>query len=69
MCEGATFEQILELFESHGWALQKVWPPYRVFVKEGELPCLIPVYENEVDYEYVEKIEAYFEQKDPPQTQ
>ena len=60
------FEQVLTLFEAHGWALQKIWPPYRVFVKEGELPWLIPVHNNEVDYEYVEKIWSYFEQKDPP---
>ena len=69
MFGGMDFEQILALFEANGWVLQKIWPPYRVFVKEGELPWLIPVHNNEVDYEYVEKIKAYFEQKDSPDGQ
>ncbi len=30
-----TFEKLLELFESHGWKLQKIYEPYRVFVKKG----------------------------------
>ena len=64
MPESKDFEQILRLFEAHGWVLQKIWPPYRVFVKEDELPWLIPVHNNEVDDEYVEKIQAYFEGKD-----
>jgi len=37
------FAEILVLLESHGWVLQRTWPPYFVFMKEGELPLLIPV--------------------------
>ncbi len=32
------FQEVLELFESYGWKLQKIYEPYRVFVKKGELP-------------------------------
>ena len=55
------FEVILEIFESHGWRLERIWMPYRVFMKEGHLPWLIPVHEGKVDYEYVKKIKTYFE--------
>ncbi len=43
MAQNVDFEEVLELFESHGWKLQKIYEPYRVFVKKGELPWLIPV--------------------------
>ena len=63
MSDNFEFEEILELFESHGWVLQKIYAPYRVFMKEGELPFLIPVHEGKVSYEYVKKINDYFEGK------
>lgn len=53
-----------EIFESRGWRLQKIWEPYRVFMKEGELPFLIPVHGQKVSVEYVSKIEALFREKD-----
>ena len=60
--EGMPFSEVLEILESHGWALQRVWPPYRVFVHEDhKLPLLIPVYEKTVAYVYVEKIKALLE--------
>lgn len=58
------FEEVLDLLESHGWRLQKVWNPYRVFVKEGELPILIPVHNRKVDIEYVQKIKKILEEQD-----
>lgn len=50
------FSEILELLESHGWVLQRTWPPYFVFMKEGELPLLIPVRDRKVSAAYVDKI-------------
>jgi hypothetical protein len=64
MAESVSFAEILELFESRGWRLQKIWEPYRVFMKEGELPFLIPVHGQKVSAEYVSKIEAFFREKD-----
>lgn len=59
MADYIDFEKVLELFESHGWKLQRIWEPYRVFVKEGELPWLIPVRGKKVDAEYVEKFKKF----------
>jgi len=53
----------LDLFESHGWKLQKIYEPYRVFVKKGELPWLIPVYNKKVDAEYVKKFKEFLEER------
>lgn len=50
------FAEVLELLESHGWVLQRTWPPYFVFTKESELPLLIPVKDRKVSEAYVEKI-------------
>ena len=57
------FEEVLELFESHGWKLQKIYEPYRVFVKKGELPWLIPVHNKKVDAEYVKKFKEFLEER------
>jgi len=59
MAKDADFEEVLELFESYGWKLQKIYEPYRVFVKEGELPWLIPVHNKKVDAEYVKKFKDF----------
>ena len=64
MAESVPFAEVPELFESRGWRLQKVWEPYRVFMKKGELPFLIPVYEQKVSVEYVDKIETFFRQRE-----
>ena len=50
------FSQVLELLENHGWTVQRIWKPYRVFVKSNELPILIPVEDGKVNVVYVEKI-------------
>jgi len=57
------FEKVLELFESHGWKLQKIYEPYRVFIKERELPWLIPVHNKKVDIEYVKKFKRWLKRK------
>lgn len=51
------FSEVLELLESHGWVLQRTWPPYFVFVHpDHELPLLIPVHDKKVSDVYVQKI-------------
>ena len=57
------FQEVLDLFESHGWKLQKIYEPYRVFVKKGELPWLIPVHNKKVDAEYVKKFKEFLEDR------
>ncbi len=64
MAESVPFAEVLELFESQGWRLQKIWEPYRVFMKEGELPFLIPVHGQKVSVDYVDKIEAFFRERE-----
>lgn len=57
------FSHVLELFEENGWHLQKIYKPYRVFVKEGELPWLIPVFDRKVDAEYVAKFKRFHQER------
>ncbi|MBW8040252.1 MAG: hypothetical protein FVQ85_09665 [Planctomycetes bacterium] len=57
------FQEVLELFESHGWKLKKIYQPYRVFVKEAELPWLIPVHDKKVDVEYVKKFKEFLKER------
>jgi hypothetical protein len=64
MADSVPFAEVLEFFESRGWRLQKIWEPYRVFIKEGELPFLIPVRGQKVSVEYVDKIEAFFRERE-----
>jgi hypothetical protein len=63
MAKDMDFEEVLKLFEKNGWVLQRIWSPYRIFMKKGELPFLIPVQEGKVNDEYVKKIKDYFEGK------
>lgn len=53
------FEEVLKLFESYGWKLKRTYGHYRVFVKEGQLPWLIPVKNRKVDIEYVHKFKKF----------
>ena len=57
------FEDVLELFEANGWVLQKIYEPYRVFIKKGELPWLIPVHDKKVDAEYVKKFREFLKER------
>ncbi len=63
MAQEIDFEEILEFFELHGWKLQKIYEPYRVFVKQGELPWLIPVHDKKVDAEYVKKFKEFLQER------
>jgi len=56
MARYVPFPMVLRLLESHGWRLGKIWKPYFVFTKAGELPILIPVHDKMVSEIYVEKI-------------
>lgn len=65
MSEYVNFQKVLELFESHGWKLQRIYNPYRVFTKDSEpLPFLIPVHNRKVDVIYVEKFKKFLGNKD-----
>jgi len=65
MAAYVAFEKVLKVFESHGWRLQRISKPYRVFVKDEQtLPFLIPVHDKKVDIEYVQKVEKFFEEQD-----
>ena len=62
--EVVDFRQVLELFESHGWKLQRIDKPYRVFLRgKDELPWLIPVHDKKVDGEYVKKFKEFLEER------
>ena len=51
------FSEVLEVLESHGWVLQRTWPPYFVFHHpDHELPLLIMVRDKKVSDEYIEKV-------------
>ena len=64
MKDQVDFEEVLELFESYGWKLQKIYEPYRVFIRGGdELPWLIPVHDKKVDAEYVKKFKEFLEDR------
>ena len=67
MAESVPFAEVLDLFEFQGWRLQKIWEPYRVFMKPGELPFLIHVHGQKVDAEYVDKIKAFFREREKGQ--
>lgn len=58
MAATVPFSKVLKLLESHGWTLQRIVPPYRMFTKGDELPILIPVEGKRVSSIYVDKIEA-----------
>ncbi|NOT00379.1 MAG: hypothetical protein HOP29_07100 [Phycisphaerales bacterium] len=55
------FSEVLKKLELHGWLLQRVWPPYRVFIHpDHDLPLMIPVHDRMVNEAYVEKIKKLF---------
>ena len=58
-----SFEEVLERFEKNGWNLQKIQGRFRVFTKDGEPPWLIPVENNKVKSEHVEKIKQFFKEE------
>ena len=58
------FSEVLELLESHGWELVRIWSPYRVFTKPGadELPILSEVHDRIVRRTDVERIKRHLEE-------
>jgi hypothetical protein len=61
------FSEVLELLESHGWELTRIWSPYRVFTKPGadELPILIEVHDRKVRYSDAERIKRHLSERGP----
>ncbi len=57
------FEEVLKLFESYGWKLQKIYKSYRIFVKKEKPPFVIPVRNKKVDAEYVKKFKEFLEER------
>lgn len=57
------FEKVLKLFESRGFKMQHVFGTYRVFIKEGELPWIVPVHDRKVDAEYVKKFKEFLKER------
>lgn len=58
------FSEVLELLESHGWELVRIWSPSRVFTKPGsdELPILIEVHDRTVRRTDAERIKKHLEE-------
>jgi hypothetical protein len=57
------FEEVLELFESHGWELYGFWLPYRVFRDPSNpdaLPWFVEVKDKKVSKEDFDKIKKFF---------
>ena len=59
------FSEVLEFFESHGWALKRIQKPYFVFFDDPydpqELPFLVQVDENkEVSDDAFQRIRRFF---------
>ncbi len=57
------FEEVLELFESHGWELYGFWLPYRVFRGPNDpdvLPWFVEVKDRKVSKEDFDKIKKFF---------
>ena len=50
------FKVVLEFLESQNWSLQRIDPPYRVFLKEHELPILVEVSNGMVNADVFKKI-------------
>ncbi len=61
MRETFPFLAVLRLLESHGWQLTRVYPPYRIFTKAGELPIWIEVHDRKVEAAYVERTKRILE--------
>ncbi len=61
-----SFTEVLELFESHDYKLQRIQGRYRIFTKAGEALWQIPVENGKVKCEYVEKIKRFFKEEQGP---
>ena len=59
-----SFNEVLKLFEKHGWKLYRIIGCNRVFVKSGESPCVIPVRNRKVEAVYVEEVVQLFSEQE-----
>jgi hypothetical protein len=58
--KGVPFGEVREYLESRGWRLQRIWKPYRIFLRgEAELPLMVEVEEGEVDRRAFEEIKKH----------
>ena len=58
------FSVILDLLESQGLLLTRIYRPYRIFTKPGHLPIWIPVHDRKVAAVYVKKTQRILESED-----
>ncbi len=58
------FSEVVDLLETNGWELTRIWNPYRVFTKPGsdELPILAEVHDRMARLSDVERIKEYLEE-------
>jgi hypothetical protein len=58
------FSEVVDLLETNGWELTRIWNPYRVFTKPGsdELPILIEVHDRMVRQSDVDRIKKHVEE-------
>jgi hypothetical protein len=58
------FKVVLELCESYGWTLTRIWQPYRVFTKPGHLPLLVRVEDKSVSDDDFARIQEILRKED-----
>ena len=58
-----SFTEVLGLFESHGYKLQRIQGRYRIFTKSNEYPWSIPVENGKVKFEHVEKFKEFLKEE------
>ena len=65
MAESIKFEEVLELFESNGWVLQRIFGNFRVFREPKEdFYWTIPVNDGKVNYEIGRQVKEYFTEQE-----
>ncbi len=65
MAESMNFKEVLELFESNGWVLQRIYGNSRVFREPKEdFYWTIPVNKGKVNYEIGQQVKEYFKDED-----
>ena len=60
------FDEFRHWMESHGWTFQGIYRKrFRLFIKRGDEPIVVPVDDKEVSDEYVKRIKTYVEGRRP----
>jgi hypothetical protein len=60
--KGIPFTEVREYLEARGWRFQRIWRPYRVFLRgDNELPIMVEVEEGMVDRRAFEEIKKHAE--------